>query len=521
MGDGTRTIREFLHWFRDKEYLGKLFSVHRRVLERVESILDRISLKGIDFGDQYPVSLDVEHRDQLEAYRMSQEDPHSFGSLLFCDFFSQSVLPFFLKYLKRYLLVFDITEEQILYVGNSVFYAMEAHLFVQEYPSIGTKRKRPPNFTPRKSKINKNGHTTRIVIHPLTYKDPVLDVEFDLISNDGTHHSMIMLVSLKNLFSVQLPKMPLEYITRLVFDRKHFSLVLSRKGRVIGGVCCRSFHAQRFAEIVFLAVSSAEQVKGFGTSLMNHLKELAKTDGIDFFLTYADNYATGYFKKQGFAKQSIMDRSHFRGFIKEYDGGTLMECKLNPLLNYIASKSIFKAQKLALEEQMQSLSKRHISQNPVPQFVNGCSRIEIYEIPGLLEAGFSKHALQRHASGKVIVPSNPELVELSATLGAMVDELFICKYAWPFLEPVDIEIAPDYLDIIEHPMDLSLIRRRVNNHHYKNKEMFLKDMCLVVNNCKKYNSESTTYYRTALHFERKFQHLWKMSFDDKENQENV
>lgn len=31
---------------------------------------------------------------------------------------------------------------------------------------------------------------------------------------------------------------------------------------------------------------------------MNHLKEAVKLDGVTHFLTYADNYATGYFKKQ-------------------------------------------------------------------------------------------------------------------------------------------------------------------------------------------------------------------------------
>lgn len=44
------------------------------------------------------------------------------------------------------------------------------------------------------------------------------------------------------------------------------------------------------------------QVKGFGTRLMNHLKESVKRDGILYFLTYADNYAVGYFRKQGFSK---------------------------------------------------------------------------------------------------------------------------------------------------------------------------------------------------------------------------
>lgn len=41
---------------------------------------------------------------------------------------------------------------------------------------------------------------------------------------------------------------------------------------------------------------------------MNHLKQVCKKDGIDHFLTYADNFAIGYFKKQGFHMDIQMPR---------------------------------------------------------------------------------------------------------------------------------------------------------------------------------------------------------------------
>ena len=56
---------------------------------------------------------------------------------------------------------------------------------------------------------------------------------------------------------------------------------------------------QKFAEIAFCAITASEQVKGFGTHLMNHVKLHVKRLGLTHFLTYADNYAIGYFKKQG------------------------------------------------------------------------------------------------------------------------------------------------------------------------------------------------------------------------------
>ena len=49
---------------------------------------------------------------------------------------------------------------------------------------------------------------------------------FAVIRNDGTPKNMERLITLKNIFSKQLPKMPKEYIVRLVMDRRHFSMAL-------------------------------------------------------------------------------------------------------------------------------------------------------------------------------------------------------------------------------------------------------------------------------------------------------
>jgi len=53
---------------------------------------------------------------------------------------------------------------------------------------------------------------------------------------------MKMLIDLKNIFSRQLPKMPKEYIVKLVFDRHHESMaVLKNSSKVIGGICYRVY----------------------------------------------------------------------------------------------------------------------------------------------------------------------------------------------------------------------------------------------------------------------------------------
>lgn len=56
-----------------------------------------------------------------------------------------------------------------------------------------------------------------------------------------------------------------------------------------------------------------------------------------------------------------------------------------------------------------------------------------------------------------------------------------------FLEPVDTSEAPDYDKIIKHPMDLTTVRRRVNEGYYPTLEAFSDDLSLIWSNCLLYN----------------------------------
>jgi histone acetyltransferase len=223
-------------------------------------------------------------------------------------------------------------------------------------------------------------------------------IKFMCITNDGQPESMIYLVNLKNIFCRQLPRMPKEYIARLVLDRRHRSMVLLKREdelvgsavtnyTVIGGVCFRPFFDQGFAEIVFLAITNTEQVKGYGTRLMNHLKEHVKTmkprEGdrgermVDHFLTYADNFAVGYFRKQGFTKEVTMKEERWAGFIKDYEGGTLMECIINRHIDYLDIPGMIKRQKLCLVEKIKERSSSHIVYEGYDVFKLGQGPLEL------------------------------------------------------------------------------------------------------------------------------------------------
>lgn len=179
-------------------------------------------------------------------------------------------------------------------------------------------------------------------------------IEFHVVSNSLNrvvdNQELIWLIGLQNVFSHQLPRMPKEYISRLVFDPKHRTLALIKDDRVIGGICFRMFPSQGFSEIVFCAVTSNEQVKGYGTHLMNHLKDYHIKHNIYHFLTYADQFAIGYFKKQGFTKEIKISSSAYTGYIKDYEGATLMDCQLKPEIIYTLFSSIIHQQKDILKK---------------------------------------------------------------------------------------------------------------------------------------------------------------------------
>uniref|UniRef100_A0A0R0KEU6 Transcription initiation factor TFIID subunit 1 n=1 Tax=Glycine max TaxID=3847 RepID=A0A0R0KEU6_SOYBN len=80
-------------------------------------------------------------------------------------------------------------------------------------------------------------------------------------------------------------------------------------------------------------------------------------------------------------------------------------------------------------------------------------------------------------------------VGLANILESVVDTIVKDRYdlSYLFLKPVSKKEAPDYLDIIERPMDLSRIRERVRNMEYKSREDFRHDMWQITFNAHKYN----------------------------------
>ncbi|XP_026401492.1 transcription initiation factor TFIID subunit 1-like isoform X1 [Papaver somniferum] len=80
-------------------------------------------------------------------------------------------------------------------------------------------------------------------------------------------------------------------------------------------------------------------------------------------------------------------------------------------------------------------------------------------------------------------------VGLANTLENILDGLKNAhEVSYLFLKPVSKKEAPDYLDIIEHPMDLSTIREKARRMEYKDRDEFRHDVCQITINAHKYNA---------------------------------
>ena len=194
---------------------------------------------------------------------------------------------------------------------------------------------------------------------------------------------------------------------------------------------CPACATQRFGEIAFCAITATEQVKGYGTRLMNHTKvhklavlcpfspvrlpanlndlwwsgcpigwlfrilhrrEIALPTSSHMRTTMLSGTSQSkdlprkspcpspeYVGDHPSSLQPLTELLHmdflptpwncsplevlmlqWKGYIKDYDGGTLMECAMHPKLTYTEFPQMMKKQKTALDERLKKHSNSHI-----------------------------------------------------------------------------------------------------------------------------------------------------------------
>ena len=107
-----------------------------------------------------------------------------------------------------------------------------------------------------------------LILQPAVLEERRGDIEFRVVNNDGSHDSFIVLTGLKCIFQKQLPKMPKDYIARLVYDRSHLSIAIVKHPlEVVGYVQCTVEYypyltlTQPIAEASLIAHSTVESLQ--------------------------------------------------------------------------------------------------------------------------------------------------------------------------------------------------------------------------------------------------------------------
>jgi histone acetyltransferase len=326
--------------------------------------------------------------------------------------------------------------------------------------------------------------------------------------------------AIKGCFAKQLPNMGGPYIARLVFDLGAESVYIIHKGVIMGAISSRLFVEQGFIEIVFCAVDSSLQEGGYGRLLMDFLKGVVQARGIHDILTCADNEAVGYFKKQGFNEKEIrMEPSRWVGYIKDYDQVTLVHCLIHPEIDYL------NFQKTVLARQLANLADRTGIQisKPIPEFAEEQPSLPhaVYHVSLPLPLILRRRAPALRSAGilRLLNGYDDRCRILREKFIRILEALKSDpKNADIFMRPVTEEIAPNYFDVIQSPMDLWSIENRLKRYddYYKRPEIFAIDVALMCDNAKHFNPPDSQFYRHAIELFKKFKRLYAAKCPDSE-----
>ncbi|XP_035997479.1 bromodomain-containing protein 3 isoform X2 [Fundulus heteroclitus] len=142
------------------------------------------------------------------------------------------------------------------------------------------------------------------------------------------------------------------------------------------------------------------------------------------------------------------------------------------------------------------------------------------ELSPLEEPSISCTLISKTSNGRPIKPPKKDLPGFDDKRVKMSEQLRYCNnilkemlskrhyaYAWPFYTPVDAVALGlhDYHDIIKQPMDLSTIKKKMDQQEYADAKDFAADVRLMFSNCYRYNPPS----HDVVYMARKLQEVFE------------
>ncbi|XP_038216815.1 uncharacterized protein LOC119835850 [Zerene cesonia] len=143
------------------------------------------------------------------------------------------------------------------------------------------------------------------------------------------------------------------------------------------------------------------------------------------------------------------------------------------------------------------------------------------------------------ATGQIVIPDTDEPVsstrkklktsqifsqtdeDIQIDMYKVLEQLTNHEDAWPFLDPVEEEYAPNYYTVIRRPMDLHKMEERLDSGFYTDFSSFKADFKLIVNNCRLYNGHDNEYTAMVDNLQAAFdrlteKYIYRVSSSDEE-----
>jgi histone acetyltransferase len=198
-------------------------------------------------------------------------------------------------------------------------------------------------------------------------------------------------------------------------------------------------------------------------------------------LACADISAIVCFQKQGSIKDVSLPKSKWMGFIKDYQGATLMQCIM---LFFQASRLLLK-QKEIVQASICSLAKSQIIHERPQQWAKTIKPVDPRVIYATIATGWSPE--MDVAAGEPLRGRHFDICKV------FLDRIGNHKQAWPFLNPVDKCEVPDYYKTITSPIDLSSMKERLDQSFCTTPKLFIDGLKLIFSNYQRYNGATTIY----------------------------
>lgn len=105
-------------------------------------------------------------------------------------------------------------------------------------------------------------------------------------------------------------------------------------------------------------------------------------------------------------------------------------------------------------------------------------------------------------------------------LPKIISSVLSNRDSWPFREAVNEKMAPLYYEVIQNPIDLSIMKKKIDDRLYVDFSEVEKDFKLLINNCETYNGPGNGYTLLSYTIWRVFKRAVKrflnldLSYDD-------